>query len=132
MYCKNCGAQVEQNDKFCPACGSAQDVAEAVVTPEVLLSPEAVEKQEEEASRLLRKSITGAIFTGTGLLALVGWIISAKVRRRVRAYKADYNELTGRALAANIISGIGLGFGIGFTIFFTLYFGILIAALANM
>ena len=130
MYCKNCGAQVEQNDKFCPACGSAQDVAEAVVTPEVLLSPEAVEKQEEEASRLLKKSITGAIFSGTGLLSLVGWIISAKVRRRVRAYKADYNELTGRALAANIISGIGLGFGIFFTLYMILM--ILVAILAGL
>ncbi len=120
MYCKNCGTQVEQNDKFCPACGSAQDVAEAVVTPEVLPSPEVEAQKDEDAGKLLKKSITGAIFSGTGLLSLVGWIISAKVRRRVRAYKKKYNELTGRALAANIISGIGLGFGIFFTLYVVL------------
>ena len=120
MYCKNCGAQVEQNDKFCPACGSTQDVAEEVVTPEVLPSPEVEAQKDEDAGKLLKKSITGAIFSSTGLLSLVGWIISAKVRRRVRAYKEKYNEMTGRALAANIISGIGLGFGIFFTLYVVL------------
>lgn len=130
MYCKNCGAQLEAADKFCPSCGTLQEAAEAAVTPEVLPSPEVEAQKEEEAGKLLKKSITGAIFSGTGLLSLVGWIISAKVRRRVRAYKADYNELTGRALAANIISGIGLGFGIGFTLYMILM--ILVAILAGL
>ena len=124
MYCKNCGAQLEAADKFCPSCGTLQEAAEAAVTPEV----EA--QKEEEAGKLLKKSITGAIFSGTGLLSLVGWIISAKVRRRVRAYKEKYNELTGRALAAKIISGIGLGFGIGFTLYMILM--ILVAILAGL
>ena len=133
MYCKNCGAQLEAADKFCPSCGTLQEAEEKTVTPEVLLSPAAEAEKDEEAGKLLRKSITGAIFSSTGLLALVGWIISGKARRLVRSYKETYNELTGRALAAKIISGIGLGVGIGYTFFFTLYFGILIAVaiLAN-
>ena len=132
MYCKNCGAQLEAADKFCPSCGTLQNVAEEPVTPEVLLSPEAEAQKDAEAGNLMRRSITGAIFSSTGILALVGWIISAKARRRVRAFKETYGELTGRALAARIISGIGLGVGIGYTIFFTLYFGILIALAASI
>lgn len=130
MYCKNCGAQLEAADKFCPSCGTLQEAAEEAVTPEVLPSPEVEAQKEEEAGKLLKKSITGAIFSGTGLLSLVGWIISAGARRRVRAYKEKYNELTGRALAAKIISGIGLGFGIGFTLYMILM--ILVAILAGL
>lgn len=122
MYCKNCGAQLEAADKFCPSCGTLQEAAEEAVTPEV----EA--QKEEEAGKLLKKSITGTVFSFTVVLSLIGWIISAGARRRVRAYKEKYNELTGRALAAKIISGIGLGFGIGFTLYMVLMIIIGIAA----
>lgn len=122
MYCKNCGAQLEAADKFCPSCGTLQKAAEEAVTPEV----EA--QKEEEAGKLLKKSITGTVFSFTVVLSLIGWIISAGARRRVRAYKEKYNELTGRALAAKIISGIGLGFGIGFTLYMVLMIIIGIAA----
>ena len=120
MYCKNCGAQLEAADKFCPSCGTLQEAAEEAVTPEVLPSPEVEAQKEEEAGKLLKKSITGTVFSFTVALSLIGWIISAGARRRVRAYKEKYNELTGRALAAKIISGIGLGFGIGFTLYMVL------------
>ena len=122
MYCKNCGVQLEAADKFCPSCGTLQEAAEEAVTPEV----EA--QKEEEAGKLLKKSITGTVFSFTVVLSLIGWIISAGARRRVRAYKEKYNELTGRALAAKIISGIGLGFGIGFTLYMVLMIIIGIAA----
>ena len=128
MYCKNCGTQLEATDKFCPSCGTMQEAAEEVVTPEVLPSPEVEAQKDEDAGKLLKKSITGTVFSFTVVLSLIGWIISAGARRRVRAYKKKYNEMTGRALAANIISGIGLGFGIFFTLYVVLMIVIGVAA----
>ncbi len=47
MFCPNCGAQISENDKFCPACGfavaSAQPEPEAQPDPQ----PEYTEPQQE-------------------------------------------------------------------------------------
>ena len=130
MYCKNCGAQLEAADKFCPACGSAQ-TAEAPAAPVVDEAAKEIRK-EMLIGTMFRKSIVGAALSSTGILALVGWIISAGARRRVREFEEEFGSCAGRPHAARIISNVGLGVGIGYTVFFTLYFGILIAALANM
>ena len=126
MFCRNCGAQVELENKFCPACGCAQ-VAEEPVAP---VADETVTERRKDrlAGEMFRKSITGAAFSTTGILALVGWIISAGARRRVREFEEEFGTCAGRPHAARIISNVGFGLGIGYTIFFTLYFGILIAA----
>lgn len=126
MFCRNCGSQIEATDKFCPACGSAQTVTE----PAAPVVDEAAKERRKDrlAGEMFRKSITGAAFSTTGILALVGWIISAGARRRVRKFEEEFGTCAGRPHAARIISNVGFGLGIGYTIFFTLYFGILIAA----
>ena len=40
MFCKNCGARVEDNAKFCPNCGSALDVVEVVDEEKVVFVKE--------------------------------------------------------------------------------------------
>ena len=126
MFCRNCGSQIEATDKFCPACGSAQTVTE----PTAPVVDEAAKESRKEMliGTMVRKSITGAAFSTTGILALVGWIISAGARRRVRKFEEEFGTCAGRPHAARLISNVGFGLGIGYTIFFTLYFGILIAA----
>ena len=124
MFCRNCGSQIEATDKFCPACGSAQTVTK----PAAPVVDEAAKERRKEMliGTMFRKSIVGAALSSTGLLSLVGWIISAGARRRVRAFEEEFGSCAGRPHAARIISNVGLGVGIGYTVFFTLYFALLI------
>lgn len=121
MYCKHCGTQLEATDKFCPSCGAAQEVAEKIeLAPDPILDEEGEKQKEAVIAALFRRSITGAAFSSTGVLSLIGWIMSASTRRRVRTFEEEHGELSGRALAAKIISNIGLGVGIGFTLYIAL------------
>lgn len=131
MYCKNCGAQIELNDKFCPSCGTAQ-AETPTAEPEILPDPAKEQKKDEAAGEVLKWGIIGLAFSLSGILSLLGWIFSAKARKLRRAYESEYGEVTGRALVGKILGNVGFGVGIGYTIFFTLYFLILGIALAGL
>lgn len=57
MFCKNCGAQLEDSQKFCSNCGTPVDTV-APVEPEVQVTPEvqAAPEVQEEATRTVSEA----------------------------------------------------------------------------
>lgn len=55
MYCLNCGAQIADNVKFCPKCGSRVSAAPEPDTEDFPYEPEEGEDEEEEEPRKSKK-----------------------------------------------------------------------------
>lgn len=109
MYCRNCGAHVEDDAAFCSACGTAQHKAEHAYTYTEPTPNTDSKGKDSAATEVL-------IWGGLGLffalnLPLLGLIFSCIAKRKV----AEYEELYGEAKdLADIGKGLGIaGFIVG-------------------
>lgn len=103
MYCRNCGAHVEDDAAFCSACGAAQQQAENAYT-----YAEPVQNTDPEAKKsasigVLVWGILGLFFAIE--LPLLGLIFSCVGKKKAAEYEERFGE-------AKEMAGIGKGLAV--------------------
>lgn len=104
MICKNCGAEVADETKFCQNCGA---MIEAEPVPAEAPVYEAV-PVEQPAGPGLVWGILGLAFGCTAILSFLGIIFSAIGVGKAKKYAKQGYPLTGKNKAGSILSKIGL------------------------
>ena len=102
MYCKNCGNQINGNEKFCPSCGYNQALS-------VQRTPTADEmEQSRAASSVFKMGLFSFIFC----LPILGFILSIIAKSKATKYKRRYGSLSGKAKTGYTFAKISFIFGI--------------------
>jgi uncharacterized membrane protein YvbJ len=103
MFCKKCGSEIKENDKFCKKCGERQ-------TFEI----ETVKKYKEEIKNYLGLSIASVLFCVP--FGVIGLIASTDVERNIKKGKIEQAKKSSQK--AKKYSLIGIFMGIPFTIIY--------------
>jgi len=85
--------------------------------------------QEPVDTSVFPLSIVGTCFSLSMVLSLIGLIITAVAKGKIKNIYARNPQPGGKIKAAKIISNIGFGFGLGFTIYFGIVFLMVIVGL---
>ena len=87
MFCHNCGRQIDDNDRFCPYCGSKNDTDSLPETEKGIRPYDAPEVIDDRGAHILGilSIIFGVLSLGTfGLiLGIIGLAVAKKVDNRV-------------------------------------------------
>ena len=81
MICKNCGAELEENQTVCPTCGESSEVA---------LEQEQVVRKKPKLTKKQITKLVLAIVAGVLVLALVAGILFLALRKNDVYYKGVY------------------------------------------
>lgn len=100
MICKNCGAEVADETKFCQNCGA---MMESEPAPVYEAAP-----AEAPAGPGLVWGILGLAFGCTAILSFLGIIFSAIGIGKAKKYAKQGYPLTGKNKVGSILSKIGL------------------------
>ena len=131
MYCKNCGAQIDDNARFCSVCGHEQ-VTDNVKEP-IELSPAIMDAKDRLANQILTWGILSIAFATTFWLSLLGFIFSFVAKSKVRMYECNFGPVSYRSKVGRDLAKAGFIVGLIFTIFCAIYlFIILIAIIAEI
>lgn len=156
MYCKHCGAQLNDNANFCPYCGQAQSTSpqqpqqpQKAQQPQPQFQPAQPqfqqpqqptytmandprweEKKSQMAGECLKWGILSLAFVVSGCLALLGFIFSFTAKKKVAEYVQYFGQVEGRARVGRDLGKAGFIAGLAMTIFWVVYFFILILAMA--
>ncbi len=107
MYCRNCGAYLNDDAAYCSACGTAQQPNTYTYTEQPKEQPES-EAKKSAAIGVLVWGILGLFFALE--LPLLGLIFSCVAKKKVTEYEQTYGE-------AKDVAGIGKGLAIaGFVV----------------
>ena len=68
MFCRQCGAEIDENDAFCSNCGYKREQTEA--QPEVYYEEQESYSAHTVRKKSIRKTITGVYFLVMGALAI--------------------------------------------------------------
>ena len=137
-FCTNCGTQLPEGTKFCPACGAAQNAApqpapqpvyqqpaQTGATVVINQAPQTAAAQSANQAQL--DSLASSSMT-LGILALifcavpiVGIILASNGRKKAKQYELLTGQCTGKAKAGRIMSSIALPFAIIYLILFIIY-----------
>lgn len=127
MFCKNCGAQINNGVSFCPACGAQQTPIyrkdDRQYAQPVYVQPSVDPRVLSYAGKALTFGILGLVFCFVPILGLI-FCIAAK-RNASAAKKYGNGIAPGGASAGNVLGTIGLVFAIIDHIVILLY-GILV------
>jgi len=85
--------------------------------------------QEPVDTSVFPLSIVGTCFSLSMVLSLIGLILTAVAKGKIKNIYARNPQPGGKIKAAKIISNIGFGFGLGFTIYFGIVFLMVIVGL---
>ena len=134
MYCKYCGNNLDNDAKFCSSCGARVEEAEQPAAEEIAsyvyddVMPDPYEEAKSSAGRsILALGICSLAFTLTFYFALVGWILAAVCRGKIRDYEMRFGPVSGPAKVGRGLSLGGLIGGIIFTVLVTILFIAIIA-----
>ena len=127
MYCKNCGAQINDNARFCSACGYEQ-VADNVKEP-IDLSPALADAKDRLANQILTWGILSLAFATTFWLSLLGFIFSFVAKSKVGLYERNFGPVSYRSKVGRDLAKAGFIVGLIFTILSAIYFFIVLIAI---
>ena len=108
MFCKNCGNQVEENQKFCPFCGAnlqedAAQEAEPIQTETLYAEPVAPKERKLNVGLLVWSIINTAMCcTPLGVVSLIMTILAKNA-----STDEDENGKLKTAKICNLIGSIG-------------------------
>ena len=117
MICKNCGAEVADETKFCQNCGA---MIEAEPVPAEAPVYEAV-PVEQPAGPGLVWGILGLAFGCSFFASFLGIIFSAIGISKAKKYTKQGYPLTGKNKVGSILSKVGLPVSIVMLVFFIIY-----------
>ena len=125
MYCKNCGNEFEDGAKFCTSCGASVEAEAPVEEAPVYTIEDAVDPLAEERGnagrRILALGICSVAFVSTFFFSLIGWILAAVCRGKIRNYEEKFGPVSGIAKVGKGLSLGGLIGGIIMTVFSTIF-----------
>lgn len=107
MICKQCGTQINGDEKFCPVCGARLAEEQPVAAAAAPAAPAAPAVSTSEAKSPMVFGILSIVFSG--LLGLIFAIVS---KTKLKRYYAAGGPACGMAKAGKITSTIGLIFSI--------------------
>lgn len=131
MVCKKCGAELRDQDRFCPQCGVS--VAVEHVTAEPVEQTPADKKPSDETlnnNPILVRGILAVAFACTWPVAFLGIIFGIQTKGLLDAFLAKGGQLAGRAKVGGILGKVGFWLGIGMTILVAIYITCLVILLA--
>lgn len=134
MFCKNCGAQMEDNARFCSACGHehSPESPENVKEP-INLDPTFEEAKRRAANQILTWGIVSIAMVNTCWLALLGFIFSFVVKSKVKTYERFFGPVSHQAKVGRDLGKAGFIAGLILSILVTIYFFfIIVAAIAEI
>lgn len=108
MFCKKCGAEINEGEKFCPACGTPieTEAAPIVATPASAPAPKGND---------LLPMILGIISFVVCETALAGIILGAIARKKAKAFAAaNGGQHSKKSKLGKTFGTLGLVFGIIF------------------
>ena len=139
-FCSNCGKELENGVKFCPACGTATapaaQAAPAAPAAEEVFATVNPTKTELDAmvDEAFGKGLAATICAWFPVASIVAIAQGSKGLKKLAEAKnlaQQYGtSLSGKNIAARILGMVGKIGGIVMTVFYPLYIIILIAALA--
>ena len=112
MYCKFCGNEIADGERYCPRCGGITADTETTATEsyeaELVTEPACSEETESAAKKSLVLGILGLAFG-----SIVGFILALIGKGQAKKY-AELNggKLDGKAKVGNILCTIGIPYGI--------------------
>ena len=135
-FCSKCGKELENEARFCPACGaavvSAQEPFEAPFAAEPVCHPTKADLDamvDESFSSGLTATIC-AWFPVASIIAIAKGSKGLKKLAEAKGLAQQYGiNISGKNIAARILGMIGKIGGIVMTVFYPLYIIILIAAM---
>ena len=85
------------------------------------------EARDSAARNILAFGICSVVFSCTGFLSLVGWILGGICRGRIRDYEARFGPISGMSKLGKHLSTGGYIGGMSITILFVLYLAVCFA-----
>ena len=79
MFCKNCGKEIQKNDKYCTNCGSLNDTAEEVATQISEQNNKSVKQNEDDKKANLLCILSLISFFGVTILESILNIFASKI-----------------------------------------------------
>jgi len=150
MFCRYCGAQLQEGQERCPSCGTliewarpAESAQPAQEAPKVTYAPQPApvtpvytaqgqqvvsEVTAKEATSALVWGILGLAFACTFFVSFLGIIFSAIGLSRANNFIRTYGAISGKVKTGHILSKVGLIVGIVMTVFFFIWLIVIIAA----
>ena len=115
MFCRNCGASVDDHAQFCPNCGTS--ITESIPNvPETVPNPQPVVEQPVNDNgfslTLMIFAIVGVSFGCNPYTSVIGIVFSAIARGMYRkfinaGYQVGGQNLTGKAKVSGIFAKVG-------------------------
>lgn len=129
MYCKNCGAKIDDNARFCSDCGHEQ----IRVQEDINFSSDFEAAKDQLSSQILTWGILSLAFSCTFILSLLGLIFSFVAKGKVKTYVRQFGPVEYRSRVGRDLSTAGLIVGLILSILCALYlFALLMIIVAAM
>ncbi len=123
MYCRYCGAQIEDTARFCSACGQEQMRAQE----DIKFSSDFEAAKDQLSSQILTWGILSLAFSCTFIFSLIGFIFSFVAKSKVKMYVRQFGQVEYRSRVGRDLSTAGFIVGLILTILASMYLFVIIA-----
>ena len=124
MFCKSCGAPINQGEAFCTACGTPVEQQPAYTAPVCNTAPVSVPAPDNTTL------VYGILSLALG--GIFGIIFGAMAKSKCAAYLAQGGTLEGTAKVGYILGKVGFILGIVSTIVLSIYLLIYFVAIGSL
>ena len=128
MFCKYCGAPLDNDAAFCTGCGAGVGESSRPAAQPAPAAP-SYNLAGPTPTKVMVFGIIGLALCGTGI---PGIILSAIALRLANAFIRANGSVFGQAKVGRILGKVGLILGIVMTVFWAIYLIVVIATIAKM